>query len=119
MARTVIASQTPKGPYPGTLTATGLDITFTVADISNKNSTPFVGNRMLILWRNDDAGSVSVTITSIADSQGRSGDVTDGTFETTKSGAFLVERDGWQQTDGSVYFEASDADCKFAVLAIP
>ena len=120
MPRTAVTVQTPKGPNVGAFTSNLCDITFTAADVANKNSAVFQGNRMLVVIKNDDAGSVSWTITSKANPSGRTGDIVDPTFETGKVAMFIVERDGFQQeADNSLHFEASDADCKFAILAIP
>lgn len=119
MPRTAITVQTPKGPYPGTISANLLDITFTAADAVNFNEAVWAGNRMLLLWRNSGAGARTVTVTSIADSHGRSGDVSAFSSAAGEYGALLVERDGWQQSDGKLYFAGEHAEVLFAVLAIP
>jgi hypothetical protein len=119
MARTALASVAPKGPYPGTISSNLLDITFTAMDASNMNTTPFVGNRMLLVWRNSGAGARTITITSVADSHGRTGDVTTFSIGAGEYGAFLVERDGWQQSDGALYTAGEHAEVLLAVLQIP
>jgi hypothetical protein len=119
MPRTALAAQTPKGPYPGTISANLLDITFTAADASNNNTTPFIGNRMLVVARNSGAGARTLTITSLADSHGRTGDVTAFSMGAGEYLAFIVERDGWQQSDGALYMSAEHAEVLLAVLAIP
>lgn len=119
MARTAIAAQTPKGPYPGTISANLLDIAFTAADNANGHTTPFVGNRMLVVARNSGAGARTITITSVADSHGRTGDVTAYSIGAGEYKAFIVERDGWQQSDGALYHTAEHSEVLVAVLAIP
>jgi hypothetical protein len=119
MARTAVTAQTPKGPYPGTISANLLDITFTAADASNANTTAWIGNRMLVVARNSGAGARTLTISSIADSHGRTGDVTAFSMGAGEYAAFLVERDGWQQADGALYWTAEHAEVLVAVLAVP
>jgi len=119
MPRTTVAAQTPKGPYPGTISASLLDVTFTAADASNNNQTAWVGNRMLVVARNSGAGARTITITSIADTFGRTGDVTAFSLAAGEYMAFIVERNGWQQSDGYLYWTAEHAEVLVAVLAIP
>lgn len=119
MARTALAAQTPKGPYPGTISANLLDIAYTAGDASNGNTTPWVGNRMLVSWRNSGAGARTITLTSIADSHGRSGTITAFSIGAAEYGAFIVERDGWQQSDAALYIDVEHAEVLLAVLAIP
>jgi len=120
MPRTSITVQTPKGPTPGTITANLLDLTFTAADASNGNQALFTGNRMLVVWRNSGAGARTVTITSVADPRNnRSGDVSAFSIGAGEYGGFIVERAGWEQSDGYLYFTAEHAEVLYAVLAIP
>ena len=118
MPRTSIASQTPKGPYPGTVSANLLDITYTAIDSTNHNQTLWAGNRMLLVARNSGAGARTITFTSIADSHNRTGDVTAFSMGAGEYAAFLFERDGWQQTDGYLYFTGEHAEVLVAVLAL-
>jgi len=120
MARTGITPQKPKGPYPASVAANDLDLAFTAADASNLNEAEFKGNRMLLLWRNTGAGARTVTITSAAHSTSRrSADVSAFSQGAGESGSFLVERDGWQQSDGKLYFQAEHAEVVFAVVELP
>jgi hypothetical protein len=117
--RVSITPQTPKGPYPGTVNAGDLALTFTAADATNFNQFAAVGNEILIV-QNTDAASQTVTFTSRADNFGRSGDVgpytlTTGTFAVFN---FRNANQGWIQADGNVYFQASTTTVKFAVLRV-
>lgn len=121
MPRTSIAAQTPKGPYPGTITSNLLDVTWTAADSVNAHTTAWgPGNRMLILWRNSGAGARTVTVTSSASfAHARTGDVTAFSLGAGEYGALIVERDGWIQSDGALYHTAEHSEVLVAVLNIP
>lgn len=118
MPRTALAAVTPKGPYPGTISANLLDVAFTAADAGNSNTTPFLGNRMMLVARNSGAGARTITFTSVADSRGRTGDVTAFSIGAGEYIAFIFERDGWQQSDGALYWAAEHAEVLVAVLNI-
>lgn len=120
MARTTITPVTLLGSRP-TLqpAANAADYAYAACDIVNLNQTPHTGKEVL-LFRNDDAGSVTLTISSVADALKRTGDITDyplGAGEFCAFGPFDVE--GWRQSDGYLYFQGSDADLKVAVLRLP
>jgi hypothetical protein len=120
LAITSISSQIPVGPYPGTVGAGALAITFTAADVSNGNSFPITGREVLLIW-NSDSIAHTVTLTSVTDLRGRSGDVTAYSVAATSYAAFNFRAglEGWRQSDGTIHFSASDATVKFAVLYIP
>lgn len=118
---TSIASQTPKGPYPGTVGAGALALTFTAADTVNGNSFPMTGHEVLIIW-NSDASPHTITLTSVVDNRGRTNDVTAYSVAATSYASFNFRSgtEGWLQTsDNSVHFSASDATVKFAVIYVP
>lgn len=123
MARTTIAAQTLLGAYPSlAIAANAADLTFAALSGSsgdNGNQTPLTGKEIL-LFRNDDVGAQTVTITSVADRYNRTGDISAysiGASEYAILGPFAV--DGWKQSDGNLYFEGSDANVKCAVLRLP
>lgn len=121
MPRTAIAVQTPKGPFVALpVVANSLDVAFTAADVANKNEAAFGSGRLLVIAKNDDVGAVTITITSsAAPGSLRTGDIGPYTMQAGEIIAYVVERDGFiQAVDGKLYFEASDADVKFAILAI-
>jgi hypothetical protein len=118
---TLIASQTPKGPYPATAPGAGsLALTFTAADVSNGNSFTMTGHEVVIVY-NSDASPHTVTFTSVADQRGRSGDITAYSVAATTFAwfNFRAGSEGWQQTDGTMHLTASDTTVKFAILNIP
>lgn len=118
MPRTALTSQTPKGPYPGTVAANDLDITFAAMDAVNGNSVTLNGP-LLLLFRNDNAGAQTVTINSTTDPYNRSGDVSAYSIGAGEYAAFIVKPLGWIQSDGALYLDTSSADVKIAVLKLP
>jgi hypothetical protein len=121
MPRAVIAAQTPKGPYPGTVGANALDIAYTAATAADGQTTTWIGgNRMALLWRNSGVGARTVTITSAPSAlHARSGDITAFSSGAGEYGMFIVERDGWQQSDGCLYYAGEHSEVLFAVVSIP
>lgn len=118
MPRTTITPITPLGPYPSLpVAANALDIAYTAADVANKNQVLFNGPK-LILARNSHATMpYTVTLTSKVDSRNRGGDITTYSLEAGDVMAFKIDNaEGWQQSDGYLYFEASNASVLFAVL---
>ncbi|HEY0701262.1 MAG TPA: hypothetical protein VGD60_00700 [Candidatus Acidoferrales bacterium] len=116
MSVTPIAVQIPKGPS-SLVSAGQLVLTMTAADVSNGNSFPFTGREILIA-QNTDTGAHHITITSVADDKGRTGDVSSYALAAGAVVAFNFRglQGGWQQTDGSVHISADDATVKFAIL---
>jgi hypothetical protein len=120
MPRTNIPVQTPLGPFPALpVAANALDITVQAADVANLNEFVFTGKE-LILVKNDDAGAQTITLTSVADEQKRTGDITTYSVGIGEYAAFLATSlKGWQQSDGKFYLAASSANIKIAVLRLP
>lgn len=119
MARTTITAQTPKGPYV-TLqpSATSLDLTMTAADITNKNQTLLNGS-LLLIAQNSGASPYTITLTSVADSRLRTGDITTYSLAAGVISCYYINNtEGWLQADGYLYFEASNASVKFAVIKL-
>ena len=120
MARTALTVQTPKGPFPGTVVATDLDYTYTAADVPNKNEFPLTGREMILVRNVDGVAPHNIGLTSAADPQKRTADITsyavalDG-FSIFWAGDII----GWRQTDGNFYLEADDAQIEFAIVKIP
>lgn len=120
MARTAITVQTLTGPFPGTVSANGLDITWTAGDAVNDNSFVATG-REILLVRNDNVGAQTFDLTAIADPYNRTVSITSYSLGASEYCAIaLTSTRGWRQTDGSVYIDnVSSADLKFAVLRLP
>ena len=113
MARTALTVQTLTGPYPATLLMDTL--TWTAADLANKNSVVFTGKEIIIA-RNDDAGEKNVIITSIADPQKRVGNITKAMATGTYAIFLASALTGFIQADGLLYLEADDVEIFFAVV---
>jgi hypothetical protein len=116
MAQTALTPITPKGPYPGTVSAGDLAIVFAASDNVNGNKWAFSG-RDILLVQNTDVGAQTFTLTSVADERGRKGDI--ATYSVPASGfaAFFISSSfGWTQPDGSIFLASSSANLKFAVI---
>jgi hypothetical protein len=118
MARTNLTKSTLAGPLPATLpvAANGLDLTFTAADVANKNQFAGAGDDLLLAW-NSGVSAYTTTFTSVA-INGRTGDVTTYSIDAGEIAAFRFKDIGWKQSDGKIYVEASNAAVKFAVIAL-
>ena len=92
-------------------------LAWTAADVSNKNQISFNGPK-LILARNSHASSpFTVTLTSKVDGRNRTGDITTYSLEAGDVMAFKIDNaEGWQQADGFLYLEASNASVLFAII---
>lgn len=119
MTTTLINSQTPKGPYPGTVNAGDLALVFAGGDASNGNSFKLTGHEVLLAY-NSDASTHHITLTSTADSRGRSADISTYAMLTLTHMAFsfLSGQEGWIETDGTAHITVDDATVKLAVLYV-
>lgn len=115
MARIDHTVQAAPGKWPS---AGGL-IAWLAADAVNKEQFPLTGQELLLAW-NTGASPYTITITSIADPYGRSDDITAESIaagDIRMFGPFDIV--GWQQSDGNLYFEATNAAVEFAVISLP
>lgn len=119
MPRTTIAVQVPKGPYPALQPAAdALDMTLTACDTVNFNQTPLSGT-LLLIAQNSGASPYTITISSVADSRNRTGDITAYSLAAGDVAMFLINQaDGWLQSDGNLYYQGSNAAVKFAPIKI-
>lgn len=117
MARTTLTKTTPLGSYPSLpISADAADVVFTAADVANKNQFKLEQGDVLLAW-NGGASPYTVTLTSVADAHKRTGDVATYSLAAGDVGVFgPFEQEGWKQTDGYFYLEASNAAVKFAIL---
>lgn len=119
MPRIDLTPQVAEGPYPGTVAADDLDITFTAGDAVNGNAFAFTG-RELILVRNTGAGAATFTFDSVPDSFGREGDIAAYSLGAGEFAAFAATKlPGWRQSDGKFHLDVSSADIAFAILRLP
>ena len=111
-ARTNINATTPAAILSGAPSANALDVSFTAIDNANGNKTAHNGQLMLIFY-NSDVSSGTFTITTVADSLGRTGDITTyslGAGEYAIVGPIPTQ--GYAQTDGYLYYTGSAATMK-------
>lgn len=121
MPRTAVAATTIPQPYATALQA----IAFAAADTANSNSTPLTGKQVLLAYNSSTTTAATVTVSSVADSEGRTGDIS--AFSVAASASLtaltaVVSQQfpvtGWQQSDGNLYFAASSNTIYFAVLTL-
>ena len=118
-ARTTISRTTPLGPYPSLpVSANTLDCTMAAADTTNNNQFTLDGPVMIIA-QNTDSVDRTITFTSAVDAQNRSGDISAYTLSADEIAVFKVDQvNGWRQTDGFFYLQASNAAVKFCVVRL-
>lgn len=123
MPRTNIAVQQPVALLAGSLAANSADIAMTAADTVNNNMCSIEGNTFLLAQNTHATTAYTVTITTVADALGRTGDITAYQMDAGDIaifGPFPVA--GFQQptgTDaGKLYFQANNASVKFAAIKI-
>jgi hypothetical protein len=118
MARALVTKTTALGAYAA-YTGNAADLTMAAANVADKNYFVAGGND-LVVAHNTGVGAVTVTITSVADPFGRTGDVTAYSMAAGEYAVFGPFKNlGWAQSNGQVYLEASSADVKFGVVAVP
>ena len=118
MARASLTPKTALGSYGNYSVANSADLAMAAANASDLNQFVASGND-LIFAHNTGSSAYTVTISSVADSYGRTGDITTyslGAGEYAVFGPFKLT--GWMQTDGKIYLAASNAEVKFGVVAL-
>lgn len=120
MARATLTKTTPLGSKSSLYTANAADITFAAANVSDKNQFVASGKDLVLAWNSNPTNPYTVTITSVADpTYGRTGDITTYSLAAGEIACFgPLVLEGWSQTDGKIYLEASNAAIKFAVLTL-
>jgi hypothetical protein len=119
MARTTLATLNAVGPYGSYATSNIAELVMTAADAVNYNDVVARDGQMVVA-HNTGASAYTITITSSANAYGRLGNITTyslGAGEYAIFGPFRM--DGWVQSDGRLYFEASNAAVKFGVVNLP
>jgi|SRR5688572_19967878 len=117
MARVTLTKQTPVGPYPTLpVAANSLDVTFTAADTTNFEQFLADGKNLVLVRNTHATNPGTVTFTSSADPQGRTGDITTYSLGAGEVMAFLFKRPGWMQSDLYIYMQASATTMQYAVL---
>lgn len=118
MPRVTVTKTAVQGPYVALpVVADSLDVALLAADVANKNQFAPTGDDILIV-QNSGASPYTFTISSVADALKRTGDVGPYTIAAGEIAAYRIKIDGWKQSDGNVYIEASNAAVKFAVISL-
>jgi hypothetical protein len=114
MARQTHVAQDAPGSYP----TVGVALTFTAADVANKEELTMTGQELLLAL-NTGVGAQLVTIETVANQRGRTADIT---ADSLAAGAMhcygpFTNKSGWEQA-GKLLFEADAVDVEFAVVKI-
>ena len=118
MPRVTHTALVAQGAY-GAYAANAADLNMIAADATNKEQVVFTGAEIIIA-HNTGVSARTVTVTSVNDPFGRTKDVAAYSLSAGEYAALgPFELDGWLQTDGKLYFEASHLDVKFAVIRLP
>lgn len=117
LTKLAIAGNFPTLP----LTANSADLPMTAADAVNKEQFVMTGKGEIVIAHNTGASTRTITITSVAHPNSRrTGDITTYSLGAGEYAAFgPFEREGWIQSDGNMYIEASHAEVKFGVITLP
>ena len=118
MPRVTVTKQVPLGPFPSLpVAANALDLTQLAADVTNKEQFVPSGDD-LVIAHNTGASPYTITFTSAVDDRKRSGDVSAYSLGAGELAIFRIKTQGWMQTDGRVYMEASNAAVKWSVVQL-
>ena len=116
MARTLVAKTTLLGAY-GAYAAGAADVVLAGADLANKNYVDMEEGYIVIAY-NTNVGAQTVTINSVANEQGRTGNITDYSLASGDIAVFGPFRfEGWRQDTGWLRLEASHAEVLLGVIA--
>lgn len=116
MARTALTKTVAPGSYP----TAGVTVTWNTGDATLYNDFVFTAAE-LVLARNDHATDPqNVTIESIADEMGRTGNVVQAIAagKTYCFGPFR-NKTGWLQSGGKFHITPATTDIKLAVITLP
>lgn len=115
MARTALTKSAASGSNP----TVGVAVTMNAGDSTNNNFFPFTGNE-IILVVNSDASAHVVTLPSVADDQGRTGDATDNIAAgATKVYGPFKDKTGWLQSGNQMFVNPADATLLVGVITVP
>lgn len=115
MSRTALTPVPATGPFP----TAGVLCTPVTMDSSNGNAIPMSG-RDLVVIDNPDSASHTVTFHSVADSNGRLGDITTEAIAAGASKCYgPFGKQGWAQSGGILNVDCSSALLTVRVIQIP
>lgn len=117
--RTDLTAQNPPTILAGSPAADALDITWTAADSSNGNAVTLTGNEVVLAWNTHASTAYTVTVSTVADELGRTGDITAYSLAAGDiAWVGPIPSRGFAQTDGKLYLSANNAAVKFAVIKL-
>lgn len=118
MAATSVTPTDVAGAYVAESATQLTTLTWTAVDITNTNKVVMSGRKLLLIFRNDDVATQTVTISSSADPFGRTADISAVDVAASAYAARILEPVGWEQTLGGkdIIIDASDADMKFVAI---
>lgn len=109
--------------YPGTpLTATTAKLTMTAGDASNGHVTTINDGKTVVLAYNSDASLArTITISSVADTLNRKGDITAYSLAIGDIATFgPFKQSGWNQSSpAGLFIDVSHAAMLLAVITLP
>ena len=108
-----------KTTAPDKYASAGALCTFTEADTSNKEQFVSTGNELIMAW-NTGGSERNVTITSVADEYGRTGNIAQAVAANSIYTFGPFPKHGWTQAGTNyIYLEADHTDVDFAVIKLP
>lgn len=116
---TVLTIQTLKGPFD-VIGANDADVSFAAGTITDGDTFACTGRELLLV--KNGAGTNTITITSTADEDGRTGDITTYSLGANEVAMFtvgLTNSIGWKSTSGTIRITVSSANVTVAVLKLP
>ena len=118
MARQTHTAFTALGPNSDDYTAGAADITMLACDAANYDEVVHDGAILLVV-HNTGAGAQTLTIESVVDDRGRTGNITTYSLAADDHAVFgPFDLEGWEQTGGQLYFTASHAEVEVAVVSL-
>lgn len=119
MARQVHTPLTALGTKTDAYAAGAADLTMTAADVAESEEATHTGD-IIVIAHNTGASPYTVTVSSVVDRLGRTGDITTYSLAADDYAVFgPFNTEGWLQADGNLYFEATNAEVKFGVVKLP
>jgi len=119
-APTAIVVQQVKGPFDAVV-AGGFDFTWAASTLTDGDTFVCTGREVLLV-QNTTAGALTITVTSVSDEKGRSGDIT--SYSVGANGFSIIpvgltNSQGWKSAAGTVRITCSAITLKVAVLRLP
>lgn len=107
----------PHNVVPGTVNPASLDLPLIAGDTANGHEFVSTGKELLLV-HNTDAGPQDVTVVSVADSQGRTGDEVKNILADEWAILGPFKQAGWMQTDGKIYVDIPVDNFELAIIQL-